>query len=266
MRSEGGREDLDYLRSRAAEIEDGNGASAGVSPVCQSGDKATLGALVAPQLVATSHIREGRDDLAVAAVCVGVKDDNWSRYTAVDHQQAPLVVEPCRPAGGNRGHAGRSSYGAEIIEMGHRAGAPVCGRVDRRDTTRRRDTAYRGRINIQEEPVDTLADPSRLLKPGPDRELPGGSVGEQLAQFGAGRGVDERAEPRVRIRLGIVGEQQDIVLRVVSAFVDAPIAAGVDGKGRRLRQCRRGAGEAAEVEPLQRLLLAPPIGASPAQT
>src|SRR3954470_5627937 len=129
MRSEGGREDLEQSRGRAAEIEDGNGASAGVSPVCQSGDTATLGALVAPQLVATSHRREGRDDLAVAAVRVGVEDGNRSRYTAVDHQQGPLVVEPCRPAGGNRGNTSSSSYGAEIIEMGHRAGAAICRRV-----------------------------------------------------------------------------------------------------------------------------------------
>src|SRR4051812_30927117 len=126
MRSEGSREDLEQSRGRAAEIEDGNGTRVEVTPVCQSGDKATLGALVAPQLVAASHRREGRDDLAVAAVCVGVEDDNRSRCTAVDHQQAPLVVEPCRPAGGNRGNTSGSSYGAEVVEMGHRTGAPIC--------------------------------------------------------------------------------------------------------------------------------------------
>src|SRR3954452_12697990 len=176
MRSERGREDLEQIRNLAAEIEGGNGASGGVTPVCQSGDKATLVDRVAPQLVATSHRREARDDLAVAAIRVGVENDNRSRCTAVDHQQAPLVVKSCRPAGGNRGHAGSSSYGAEIIEMGHRAGAAICRRVDRRDTAWRRGTAYRGRINILEETLCGPADPNRLLEPA-GRELPSGSVG-----------------------------------------------------------------------------------------
>src|SRR4051794_5851408 len=45
---------------------------------------------------------------------------------------------------------------------------------------------------------------------------------------------------------------------IVRAFVNPPIAAGIDGKGRRLRQCRPGAGEAAEVESLQRTVAGPP--------
>ena len=58
--------------------------------------------------------------------------------------------------------------------------------------------------------------------------------------------------------LGIVGEQQYIVRGIVRAFVNAPIAAGVNGKGRCLRQCHPGAGEAAEIEPFQRTVAGSP--------